>query len=29
VNFIAALVARPRVSDSLRTLLESPDFQRR
>jgi uncharacterized protein (DUF1800 family) len=29
VNFIAALVARPRVSDSLRTALESPDFQRR
>jgi uncharacterized protein (DUF1800 family) len=29
VNFIAMLVARPQVSDSLRTLLESPDFQRR
>ena len=29
VNFIALLVARPRITDSLRTLLESPDFQRR
>ncbi len=29
VNFIAALVARPQVDDSLRTILESPDFQRR
>jgi uncharacterized protein (DUF1800 family) len=29
VNFIAALVARPQVGDSLRTILESPDFQRR
>ena len=29
VNFIAALVARPRVTDSLRSVLESPDFQRR
>ena len=29
VNFIAALVARPQVTDSLRTVLESPDFQRR
>lgn len=29
VNFIGRLVARPGVSDSLRTVLESPDFQRR
>ena len=29
VNFIAMLVARPQITDSLRTLLESPDFQRR
>ena len=29
VNFIAMLVARPQVSDSLRTVLVSPDFQRR
>jgi len=29
VNFIAAMVARPRVGDSLRALLESPDFQRK
>ena len=29
VNFIGAMVARPRVSDSLRALLESPGFQRK
>ena len=29
VNFIATLVARPQVGDSLRTILVSPDFQRR
>lgn len=29
VNFIATLVARPQVTDSLRAILESPDFQRR
>jgi len=29
VNFIATLVARPQVTDSLRAILVSPDFQRR
>jgi uncharacterized protein (DUF1800 family) len=29
VNFIAMLTARPQIGDSLRTVLESPDFQRR
>ena len=29
VNFIGTLVARPGVTDSLRAVLESPDFQRR
>ena len=29
VNFISMIVGRPEMSDSLRALLESPDFQRR
>jgi uncharacterized protein (DUF1800 family) len=29
VNFIAMLTARPQMGDSIRTVLESPDFQRR
>ncbi|MFL5561788.1 MAG: DUF1800 family protein [Gemmatimonadaceae bacterium] len=29
VNFIAMIAARPQVGDSLRAVLESPDFQRR